>query len=506
MTRPDFSSSLVLLALALAPACDGDGGASSETDSADTDTSGPGDGSGGDGTDSGGDGGSDSGGGGDDGGDGGDDGGDGGDDTGMLPEEDHALGTIVLAERHQSASATATGSVSASFIPDAAAVGQGCSEVVAGCEVSVVPDCPTGCGDGQYCGFDDTCTSSCLDICDASCGNDEVCYFAAPGQAACRDREDFDAGSLTFTGTTAPITLLPPYALDGLDTGSPFPPGGQVAVAASGAVAAGFDAFSADFSATTLIQTQLDAITLSEAYGNADLPVEWAAGSDDATITVAVTGIKGQSGTVTCPADDAAGSFSVPRDALRAAVDEQTVAGLSVTVSRRRTEIVTGLTTVGQLLYADVQPVGWLELTSVSSESHTIEGCNFGEAVCDDECVDVFFSEEHCGGCNQPCAGVCSDALCFVDENTDAACDDGDDNDNDGYIDCDDFDCSDNPNVTVCDDGADTGDEGGGGDGGGMAGPDSCIGQCAGMSENCYCDNLCSKNGDCCADFDAVCN
>lgn len=368
----------------------------------------------------------------------------------MLPEEDHALGTIVLAERHQSTQPTATGSVTASFIPDAAAAGQGCSELVSGCEVSVVPDCPTGCGDGQYCGFDDGCLSTCLEICDANCGNDEVCYFAAPGQAACRDREDFDAGSLTFTGTTAPITLLPPYALDGLDTGSPFPPGGAVNVAASGAVAAGFDAFSADFTATTLIQTELDTITLTEAYGDADLPVQWGPGGDEATVTVAVTGVKGQSGTVVCDADDAAGSFSVPRDAMLAAVDGQTVAGLNVTVSRRRTEVMTGLTTVGALLYADVQPVGWLELTSVSSESHTIEGCNFGEAVCDDECVDVFFSEEHCGGCNQACGGECYEGECFEEENTNARCDDGEDNDLDGYVDCEDFDCSDNPNVTVC--------------------------------------------------------
>ncbi len=506
MTRPAFSSSLILLALAFAPACAADGdGESADTDAAETDAGGPGgSGPGGSGPGDGGDGGD----GGSDGGDGGDDGGDGGDDTGTLPEEDHALGTIVLAESHQSTSATATGSVSASFIPDAAAVGQGCSEIVAGCEVSVVPDCETGCGDGQYCGFDDTCASACLEICDASCGNDEVCYFAAPGQAACRDKEDFDAGSLTFSGTTAPITLLPPYALNGLDTGSPFPPGGQVTVAASGAVAAGFSAFSADFSATTLIQTQLDTITLSEAYGNADLPVQWAAGNDDATITVAVSGIKGQSGTVVCRADDATGSFSVPRDALRAAVDEQTVAGLSVTVSRRRTEVMTGLTTVGQLLYAEVQPVGWLELTSVSSESHTIEGCNFGEAVCDDECVDVFYSSAHCGGCNQACAGECYDGQCYEDENTNARCDDGEDNDLDGYTDCEDFDCTSDPNITVCDEGgADAGDEGGGDDGGGeVGGPNSCVGLCGEASTNCYCDEQCAGQGDCCADFNEVCN
>jgi hypothetical protein len=38
-------------------------------------------------------------------------------------------------------------------------------------------------------------------------------------------------------------------------------------------------------------------------------------------------------------------------------------------------------------------------------------------------------------------------------ENSDAACMDGVDNDDNGFIDCDDFDCSMNPDVTVCGEG-----------------------------------------------------
>jgi hypothetical protein len=37
-----------------------------------------------------------------------------------------------------------------------------------------------------------------------------------------------------------------------------------------------------------------------------------------------------------------------------------------------------------------------------------------------------------------------------ADENTDASCSDGIDNDDDGFTDCDDFGCSQNPLVTVC--------------------------------------------------------
>jgi len=58
----------------------------------------------------------------------------------------------------------------------------------------------------------------------------------------------------------------------------------------------------------------------------------------------------------------------------------------------------------------------------------------------------------------------------------------------------------------VCDDaGADAGDGGGGDGGGGMARPDSCIGLCGEASTNCYCDEVCVDEGDCCADFNAVC-
>jgi len=48
-------------------------------------------------------------------------------------------------------------------------------------------------------------------------------------------------------------------------------------------------------------------------------------------------------------------------------------------------------------------------------------------------------------------------------------------------------------------------DDGGGDDGGNAAG--SCAGQCGGQGSDgiCYCDNLCTGNGDCCGDYESQC-
>ena len=46
---------------------------------------------------------------------------------------------------------------------------------------------------------------------------------------------------------------------------------------------------------------------------------------------------------------------------------------------------------------------------------------------------------------------LCQESLALLDEDAIARCDDGKDNDGDGFTDCDDWDCSNNPIVTVCD-------------------------------------------------------
>ena len=416
------------------------------------------------------------------------------------PPADYALGRIVLSEAHTAGGGVANGSVFASFVPDAKMNAGSCTREVAGCEISLIPECLAGCGDGEYCGFDDGCQSACLDYCDAPCDDDEVCYFAAPGQSACRKKETFDAGSLTFSGTTTPITLFPPYVVEGLQTGSPYNPGSEVSVSASGATDAGFEAFDVSFGTTQLIQAQLDQITVVEAYGASNMPVRWQGGSEDVTIQVTVSAIDGAYGTVTCEADDTAGQFDVPRQAIEAAVDGQTPSSLSVAVTRTRMETSDQVSTRGELLYAMVYPDARLELMSSSTESASIEGCDYEELLCGTGCVDVQFNNQHCGGCNQSCAGECQYGECLV-ENTNELCSDGSDNDQDGYYDCDDFDCSQSASVTVCDT-----DPSGGGDTGSDPGPNSCIGHCNNQAPGgCYCDTACVSNNDCCADYQTAC-
>lgn len=396
-----------LLAVAFSTGCPGsdDGGDDAAADG--TGTEGTGDGDGTAGTDP--DGGPDG-----DGSAGDDDTGEPGDDTGE-PAGPHALGTIVLGESHPADGGNATPIVSAAFMPDADLAASSCTQQVAGCEITVAPDCgDVGCDSGEYCGFDDGCQATCLDICDADCGSGEVCYFPSPGNAACKAIETFDAGALTFGGTTTALTLFPPYTFNGEASGAPFAPGSALSVDASGATAAGFEAFSREFDATDLLQTDLELLGVQDAYGDGPIPIGWTPGNESITVTAAVASIDGLSGTVTCEADDSTGGFAFPREAIDAAIDGGTLSGITLTVTRKRTEVHHDLTTTGSLLEVTVQPEGWLELVTSSSESYTVEGCDFGEAVCGGSCVDVSNDPNNCGGCGDTCAAgdECWDAQC----------------------------------------------------------------------------------------------
>lgn len=84
--------------------------------------------------------------------------------------------------------------------------------------------------------------------------------------------------------------------------------------------------------------------------------------------------------------------------------------------------------------------------------------------LCDD-CVQycmAICTSKH-GVC--PADGYCVTDLCLSDgsycgaalgEYHDASCDDGFDNDDDGFTDCGDFDCTNNPGITVCGPGENT--------------------------------------------------
>jgi hypothetical protein len=341
--------------------------------------------------------------------------GNGGGDGGISPSDPpHALGVIMLGETHVPAGGSATPIVSAAFAPDSTKL-SACSTTVAGCTIPMLPKCdgPSGvsaCPTGQACVLGDDCLPKCQAVCTLTCGSDEECYFATPTSPACRKREDFNAGALAFAGTTTPITLYPPYAFTGETSGAPFLAGAQIEVQGSGATVAGFDKFDETFHATTFVQTvpALDKLPLSQVWGAGPIPVGWAPGAD--SIVVDVTGPQG---TAECPADDASGHFDVPRAVVQA-VTGTSSQELSISVTRKRVETKKDGHTKGTLSTATVQPVGFLQLVTTSSESASFAGCSAGQTMCGDHCADLTFSATDCGACGHACTGgaYCSSGVC----------------------------------------------------------------------------------------------
>ncbi|MFO0578263.1 MAG: hypothetical protein U1A78_30020 [Polyangia bacterium] len=333
----------------------------------------------------------------------------------------HALGQIVLGESHSPGGGTASPRVSAGFIPDTKAAKKKCTMMIAGCEIGMTPKCGTtpdgGCdfiNKREVCQFDDSCQAKCVKLCDARCGADEECYFPSPDAPSCRKRETFDAGALSFAGTTTSITLFPPYSFTSMGNGAPFLEKSELTVQASGATTAGFDAFTHKFTATTYLRTEpaLNKITKAQAFGTGPVPVKWVPGADQIVLTVS-----GPAGAATCAAKDETGSFDVPREVVAAVVGDRTDINqsLAISVMRQRKEVKKGQKTKGMLLTQMVQPDGWLELTTTSSESASFTGCSAGTALCGgDMCVDVRYDEENCGKCGNACASSdrCSNGKC----------------------------------------------------------------------------------------------
>jgi hypothetical protein len=297
----------------------------------------------------------------------------GGDTDEPMPGEDQALGTIVIGETHPVGTGDALAILSASFVPDASVTPQSCAMEVDGCQVSPPLDCaPTVCGADQVCAYDENCTPTCQIACTLACAADEVCYFPFPDTPACRKVETFDAGRLDFVGTLSPITLYPPYTIPAGVPGPLSLPDRELTVTASGATQAGFAGFEAKTTSMESVFSTIDTILPAEAFGAGDLQLDWIAGADEMTVTVTVTGMLGLSGTVTCEADDAAGTFAVPRTALTAAIPADTPTSFSLALQRRHTETTMGIETVGTLLDHMVPPTGFIDFTYTSIETGTL--------------------------------------------------------------------------------------------------------------------------------------
>lgn len=330
-------------------------------------------------------------------------------------EVPHAHGVIVLGESHAPGGGQPTPVVTASFAPDSETMPGNCSMQVQGCSVSTLPDCAAGCGLDEICVFDDGCTATCQAVCDLACEEGEECYFPVPGSPACRTSETFDAGALTFSGTTVPVTLFPPYEFIGEVTGALAVPEQELTVSASGATAAGIEAFERSFTATSPLVSSIDAITMEEAYGAGPMPVRWTAGEDSVRVSLTVSGIAGGYGVVTCDADDS-GVFEVPRAAISGAVPGDEPSAIVVDLTRHSTTLHKDLDTTGSLVDRTVQPQAWIELVSSSSESTMIAGCG-GLAFCGGECVNLDTDPSNCGGCNAVCgpSQTCSLGECIDD-------------------------------------------------------------------------------------------
>jgi hypothetical protein len=321
-------------------------------------------------------------------------------DGGSTPP--HALGAILVGESHAPGSAVSTPVVTAGFLPDSSLVPQTCTTQVAGCTMSTTPHCGAmGCGSGATCTWDAACQPTCQPACTLACGTGQECYFASPGQPACRTTESFDAGALVFVGTTSPITLFPPYSYMGSIGIAPFTPAAQIQVQASGASGAGFNAFTATTNATSLVKTTppLDQIPKTTVFGLGALPVGWVPGSDTVTVTVS-----GAAGVVSCTADDSSGQFQVPRAAIQAAQGATGGSTLSIAVTREHDDWSKSLSTHGTLSTATVQAVGWVEISTVSMEQATVQGCTDpSQTMCPDGCFDTSTDALHCGSCTVIC-------------------------------------------------------------------------------------------------------
>ncbi len=347
-------------------------------------------------------------------------GGGGGDDGGGATSTPHALGVVALGETHAPSGGTSTPSVLAAFIPDASMVAQTCAKQISGCTFVSAPQCGgsgSSCGEGETCNWDSACNPTCTAACSKACGTGEECYFSSPNQPECRQIQTFDAGALALAGAgmTTPINLFPPYAFDSTAQDAPFLAGKSIEVQASGAAGAGFGKFDETFTATTLLQTNLSSFSSTGISATGGIPLTWTTGSDSINVVVA-----GAGGAATCTATDANGTFQVPSAVVVAALGGTTE--LSVTVTRERDEWHKNESTHGTLSTATVQPVGWLELTTTSSESAMFQvtlppQCSGPEEVlCPDGCFDTQTDLHHCGSCTTVCSSTesCFEGQCIA--------------------------------------------------------------------------------------------
>lgn len=342
----------------------------------------------------------------------------------------HAVGTIVLGETRASATGDSVPVIIASFAPSSTATKKSCGKKIGVCDVVTAPKCETGtiegCKSGEVCSFDDDCSASCVKACTKTCAAGEECVRSSSAPAdngmACSKIERFDAGAIAFQGTTTSLTLFPPYAIKPDGNGAPFMARSEIHVQATGAAVAGFSAFDERFTSTTFMEANppLPDIDVGSVFGSGSVTVGWVPGEDSVIVNLSSIG-----GSAKCTAVDKTGTFEISRDLVNTVLGKTSASStsvpatsLSITLSRQRREMRTDKKTLGTLSSHKVEPVGWLELTTTSSETHTFQkstACTSGLTSCTSGCVDTKSDPANCGGCNFTCSfgQTCSFGSCM---------------------------------------------------------------------------------------------
>jgi len=315
-----------------------------------------------------------------------------------------AQGTITLGASHSPGSSTVTPSVAISFVPDTSTVLTSCGQTTTDvCTVTQAPDCTAlSCGMGESCGWDSSCNASCVKPCSLSCPDKQQCSFAGDGSMSCVPEQTFDAGAIAISGTIMSVAVYPPYAWKTADEGSPFAPGADLRAQAAGPTGAGFASFDVSFKATTLLEANppLDQLALSDVFGSSDLSLGWVPGSDRVYILAT-----GAGGSARCLAQDALGSFTLPRAVISQVLGSQSINALTLTIERLRLERHQDLKTVGSLAAATIQNQAWLDLVTTSTESIDLQACTSMQTSCGTKCVDTQTDANNCGSCGSSCNG-----------------------------------------------------------------------------------------------------
>ncbi len=307
--------------------------------------------------------------------------------SGGVPALDkpHALAQIRVSETRDVGSnpVASLPTLGAQLKPDVTTT-TACTKAVGGCRTPIVAECQ-GCTTDQYCALDTNCHPTCIDFCSLQCAENEVCYLASPGSPACVPTEVFDAGTVTIDGAWQEFVLTSPdyYSSGPAVVGiTAFSSQAKLQVQASGTTSAGFKAFDQEYTATTIIKSNLADLKADVFAGTGDVTITWPPGTDQVSVSLGMTAADNYGVPLTCPADDKKGKLVVPRATILAALAGHDLASTLVYVSRFRHELRDRFATTGSLPRSTVRPNGILDLGSSSTEYRTFYACPADPTLC----------------------------------------------------------------------------------------------------------------------------